>query len=146
MRISAKSEYATRALVDLTLHGRATPTPVHDIATRQNVPEKYLVQILLVLKSAGLVESRRGVDGGYLLAKAPEEITLGEVIRVVEGPILPFKCFNDTTGENGAWPLRDNFCAMWAGIRDAVAESLDSRTFADLARDFDTQAPDMYYI
>ena len=147
MRLSAKSEYATRALVDLVLHDESgTPVQVRDIAERQNIPLKYLVQILLVLKSAGFVQSRRGVDGGYRLARPAETITLGEVIRAVEGPILPFKCFDATDGANGAWPLRENFCVLWSGVREAVAAVLDDHTFADLARDVQrTQSP-MYYI
>ena len=147
MRITAKSEYATRALVDLVLQGTENGhVQVRDIATRQNVPEKYLVQILLVLKHAGIVESRRGADGGYRLAKPAVEITLGEVVRAVEGPLMPLRCFTDADESNAAWPLREHACALWAGIRKEVADVLDSRTFADLARDFTREPSHMYYI
>lgn len=147
MRLSAKSEYATRALIDLVLHAEGgAPVQVRDIAERQNIPLKYLVQILLVLKSAGLVESRRGVDGGYRLAQPADRVTLGEVIRTVEGPILPFKCFDADDGANGAWPLRENFCALWSGVREAVTAVLDGHTLAELARDVQRVRSPMYYI
>jgi len=146
MRISAKGEYATRAAIDLALHGASgEPIQVREIAERQNVPLKYLVQILLVLKNAGLLESRRGVDGGYRLAKAPEHISLGEVVRAVEGPILPLKCFDEADNGNTAWPLRQNFCALWEHVRTSIADVLDNVTLADLARDFQETSP-MYYI
>lgn len=146
MRISAKGEYATRALVDLALReDPTTPVQVRDIATRQNIPMKYLVQILLVLKSAGLVESRRGVDGGYRLARPADAISLGEVVRAVEGPILPLKCFDDRDGANSAWPFRNNFCSLWGTVRDSISDVLDGVTLSDLARQF--EEPDhMYYI
>ena len=147
MRITAKSEYATRALLDLVVQGMENGhVQVRDIAERQNVPEKYLVQILLVLKNAGLVESRRGADGGYRLAKAPEQITLGEVVRAVEGPLMPLRCFTDADEANAEWDLRQNSCSVWAGIRQQIADVLDSRTFADLAAEFTSEPTHMYYI
>ncbi len=147
MRITAKSEYATRALLDLVLHGDTNGhVQVRDIAGRQNVPTKYLVQILLVLKNAGLVESRRGADGGYRLAKPPAEITLGEVVRAVEGPLMPLRCFTDADPSNATWGFRQNSCSLWAGIRKDIADVLDSRSFADLAQDFAREPSQMYHI
>ena len=147
MRITAKSEYATRALLDLVLQGDTNGhVQVRDIARRQNVPTKYLVQILLVLKNAGLVESRRGADGGYRLAKPAEEICLGAVVRAVEGPLMPLRCFTDADSSNADWKFRDDSCSLWAGIRQEIADVLDSRTFADLARAFTTEPSQMYHI
>lgn len=147
MRISAKGEYATRALLDLALReDQAQPVQVRDIAARQNVPLKYLVQILLALKNAGLVESRRGADGGYRLARAAGEISLGEVVRAVEGPILPLRCFDEQDNGNAEWPLRQNFCQLWNGVRESIANVLDGVSLAQLARDFADEPDQMYYI
>ena len=87
MRVSTRGDYASRALLSLALHGGDTPVSVRDIAARTGLPQPYLEQILLALKGAGLVRSKRGVGGGYVLARSPAEITLGEVVSAVDGPI-----------------------------------------------------------
>jgi len=88
MRISTRGDYASRALLSLALHGSAEgPTTVRDIAERTGLPQPYLEQILLSLKGAGIVRSKRGVGGGYILARSPSEITLAEIVRAVDGPI-----------------------------------------------------------
>ena len=96
MKLSKKSEYALRALLELTLvHGKAT-LQRHEIAARQHIPVEFLEQILLALKRAGLLSSRRGMHGGYGLLKSPEEVTLGQVIRVLDGPLAPIGCVSKT--------------------------------------------------
>ena len=96
MKLSKKSEYALRAILELTLvHGKAT-LQRHEIAARQHIPVEFLEQILLALKRAGLLSSRRGMRGGYGLLKSPEEVTLGQVIRVLDGPLAPIGCVSKT--------------------------------------------------
>ncbi len=102
MRISTRGDYACRALLSLALHADETgPTSVRDIAERTGLPQPYLEQILLALKGAGLVRSKRGVGGGYVLARAPAEIRLSEIISAVDGPI--------TLGDFGQ-PHQDGAC------------------------------------
>ncbi len=102
MRISTRGDYACRALLSLALHADETgPTSVRDIAERTGLPQLYLEQILLALKGAGLVRSKRGVGGGYVLARAPAEIRLSEIISAVDGPI--------TLGDFGQ-PHQDGAC------------------------------------
>ena len=89
MKVSTRGDYASRALLSLALHGeRSLPTSVRDVAERTGLPQPYLEQILLALKGAGLVRSKRGVGGGYVLARDPAEITLGEIVSAVDGPIV----------------------------------------------------------
>jgi Rrf2 family transcriptional regulator, iron-sulfur cluster assembly transcription factor len=87
VRVSTRSEYAARALLSLALHGEDRPTSVKEIAERTGLPQPYLEQILLSVKGAGLVRSKRGVGGGYVLARAPESITLEDIFTAVDGPL-----------------------------------------------------------
>ena len=87
MKVSTRGDYAARALLSLALHGSDHPTSVKEIAERTGLPQPYLEQILLALKGAGLVRSKRGVGGGYVLARAPEDIRLSEIVSAVDGPI-----------------------------------------------------------
>src|SRR3546814_15317507 len=87
MRVSTRGDYASRALLSLALGGVDTPVSVRDIAARTGLPQPYLEQILLALKGAGLVRSKRGVGGGYVLARSPEDITPGDIVSSADGPI-----------------------------------------------------------
>src|ERR687884_2327145 len=87
VKVSTRGDYATRALLSLALHGSERPTSVKEIAERTNLPQPYLEQILLSVKGAGLVRSKRGVGGGYVLARPPDEITLAQIVTAVEGPL-----------------------------------------------------------
>src|SRR5579862_9029020 len=87
MRVSTRGDYASRALLSLALHDLGEPTSVRDLAERTGLPQPYLEQILLTLKGAGLVRSKLGVGGGYVLAREPTEITLAEIVSAVDGPI-----------------------------------------------------------
>ncbi|MET0727711.1 MAG: Rrf2 family transcriptional regulator [Acidimicrobiales bacterium] len=134
MKVSTRGDYASRALLSLALHGEEVgPTSVRDIAERTALPQPYLEQILLALKGAGIVRSKRGVGGGYVLARPPEEITLGEIVSAVDGPIA--------VGDFGE-PHQDGACdhegqcvllAVWAGISARMRDHLDSFTLADIA-------------
>jgi Rrf2 family protein len=134
VKVSTRGDYAARALVSLALHAEASgPTSVRDIAERTGLPQPYLEQILLAVKGAGLVRSKRGVGGGYVLARPPEEITLADIVSAVDGPIA--------VGDFGA-PHEDGACdhegqcvllAVWAGISAQMRAHLDSFTLADIA-------------
>jgi Rrf2 family iron-sulfur cluster assembly transcriptional regulator len=133
MRVSTRGDYACRALLSLALHGEAGPTSVRDIAERTGLPQPYLEQILLALKGAGLVRSKRGVGGGYVLARAPSEITLAEVVSAVDGPI--------TLGDFGE-PHQDGACdhegqcvllAIWSAVGQHMRHHLAGYTLADVA-------------
>src|ERR671933_376726 len=90
--LSSRAKYATRALLDLSLQAGHGPVQIHDIAERQNIPIKFLEQILLSLKRFGFVQRRKGPGGGYFLAKPAREITLGAVVRAIDGPLAPISC------------------------------------------------------
>src|SRR6266478_9056272 len=94
MRVTAKGEYATRAVLHLALQYPEVVT-IHEIAARHRIPLKYLEQILLELKRGGILESRRGVNGGYTLARAPEKISVGEVLRIVDGAFAESSCIHN---------------------------------------------------
>ena len=132
MRISTKGDYATRALQDLALHYDKGPVPIEAIARRQALPVRYLEQLLLNLKRAGFLGSKRGVNGGYYLAKAPREITLGQILRVVDGPIVPIFCVDDPPREHcdqeQGCVLRD----VWSNVREAVSAIVDHTTLEDI--------------
>jgi Rrf2 family protein len=126
MRISARCEYACRALLELSLHWpNPEPLRIHAISKRQNIPMRYLVQILIQLKRLGLVSSIRGKAGGYNLAKSPNKISLGEVMRQTGGPLLP-------VSDSG---IKKNsvFTTIWKEVEDAMAKVLDKVSFEDIA-------------
>lgn len=123
-----------RALLDLSLREDAKATLIQDIAERQNIPLKFLQQILASLKVAGLLQSRKGPGGGYVLAKPPQEITLGAVIRAMDGSISPISCVSVTNYSECGCPNPDT-CVLrvsFKEVRDAMAQVLDQTTFADL--------------
>ena len=126
MNISVKGEYALQAIFDLATQEGGEPVKIANIAKRQNIPQKFLELILAGLKQGGFVESRRGAEGGYLLARAPEAITVGEVLRFVEGP-----------GNGKGRPRRKietPFTSVWDRVDRSVSEILDKTTCADLIR------------
>ena len=132
--ISSRARYATRAILDLSLRG-GTTTLIQDIADRQNIPLKFLQQILVALKGAGFVSSRKGPGGGYALARKPESITLGAVIRAMDGGVAPISCVSVNAHAECGCP-RPETCALRAkfrDVRDAMAAILDRTTFAELA-------------
>jgi Rrf2 family transcriptional regulator, cysteine metabolism repressor len=138
MKLSKKSEYGLRALLELTLaHGSAT-LQRHDIAARQHIPIEFLEQILLALKRAGLLSSRRGARGGYILIKQPKEISLGQVIRILDGPLAPIGCVSKTAYQKcGDCPYTNKTqCPVqqvMGAVRDAIADILDNCSLADFA-------------
>ncbi|HXK03992.1 MAG TPA: Rrf2 family transcriptional regulator [Verrucomicrobiae bacterium] len=124
MHLSVKGEYALQALFDLASQRAGEPVRIADIAQRQKIPQKFLELILAGLKQAGFVESRRGAEGGYLLARPAESLTVGEVLRFIEGQ-------GRSRGKRkGETP----FCDMWQQVDQAVSGVIDHTTFADLLR------------
>ncbi len=132
--LSSRAKYATRAMLDLTLHEEDRAVQIGDIAARQNIPVKFLEQILLALKRQGFVQSRKGPGGGYLLARAPREITLGAVVRAMDGPLAPMSCVSVSGFMECGCPDPETcgLRAIWKEARDALAEVLDGTTFADI--------------
>jgi len=132
VKVSTRGDYASRALLSLALHDEAGPTSVRDIAERTGLPQPYLEQILLALKGAGLVQSKRGVGGGYVLARSPAEITLGQIVAAVDGPIVAGDFGEPHT--NGACD-HEGQCVLlgvWADVGRAMRTHLDSFTLADM--------------
>ena len=136
MRFSKKSEYGLRALIELTAAYGKDPLPRHQIAARQHIPLVFLEQILLALKHAGLLASTRGVSGGYALIKPPSKVTLGRVIRTLDGPLAPIGCVSKTAykkcddcpyAKKTYCPLQD---AM-GEVRNAIADILDNYSLED---------------
>jgi len=124
MNISVKGEYALQAIFDLAAQRPGEPVRIGDIARRQAIPQKFLELILAGLKQGGFVESRRGAEGGYLLARTSDSITVGEVLRFVEGP-QQGKHRPRRKGETA-------FSDMWKQVDLAISGILDKTTFADL--------------
>ncbi len=129
MRISAKGEYAIKAMLDLAMHRGRALVPIQEIATRQAIPQRYLEQVLLALKRAGLLTSKRGSTGGYHLSKAPGEVTVGAVLRAVEGGSAPFEGGPEGR-RHGAHAL--DLEELWEEIADAVTGVVDRWTLEDL--------------
>jgi Rrf2 family protein len=133
MRVSTRGDYASRALLSLALRdAHGTPTSVRDLAERTGLPQPYLEQILLNLKGVGLVRSKRGVGGGYVLARSADAITLAEIVAAVDGPIA--------AGDFGE-PHKDGACdhegqcvllGVWADVGNHMREHLSSFTLADM--------------
>ncbi len=132
MRLSTKGEYASRAMLELARFYDKKPLHIRDIAKAQDVPQRFLEQILLQLKRAGYLRSRKGPDGGYSLSRPPGEITVAEVIRVMDGPLAPIDCVSVTAHEVCPHERSCGLKGLWKEVRDVVAEILEKTTFADL--------------
>ncbi len=134
MRISFKGDYALKTLLDLAVKSDDGAVKISDIAKRQDIPLKYLEQLLLQLKGAGFVKSKRGKDGGYLLAMPAGKITLGEVIRVMEGFTSPITCVSRSCFSRCADEKKCPFRSTWEKVRDRVNAIVDTTTIADIAQ------------
>ncbi|MCD6552411.1 MAG: Rrf2 family transcriptional regulator [Anaerolineae bacterium] len=133
MRFSARERVGLRAMVELAQRYGAGPVPLSEVAAAQEVSLSYLEQVIGPLRRAGLLTSTRGASGGYTLARPPAAITVGDVIRVLEGAIVPIRCVTDQTCSPPC-ALEDR-CAtrsVWEIVRDRLTETLDGITLADL--------------
>jgi Rrf2 family protein len=131
VRVSAKTDYALRAVVELASSNGDTPVKGERLATSQNIPLRFLENILLQLRHAGLIESRRGADGGYKLARPADEIALADVIRAIDGPLAGVSGARPETldFQGSSEPLRD----VWVAVRAALRSVLERVTVADVA-------------
>ncbi len=132
MTISQKCQYAVRAILELAKQYGVGPIKTGQIAAKQAIPQRFLENILNELKPTGIIESRRGINGGYLLARDPGKLTVGEIIRLIEGPVEVVKCISDKN--TPSCPLKDK-CALlglWKKANKAVEEVYDSTTFKNL--------------
>jgi Rrf2 family iron-sulfur cluster assembly transcriptional regulator len=126
VKVSTRGDYAARALLSLALHGSDRPTSVKEIAERTGLPQPYLEQILLAVKGAGLVRSKRGVGGGYVLARPPVEITLADILAAVDGPLTTLMGEHDHC--EGHCILQE----VWVGVSDETRQILERFTLAEL--------------
>jgi len=135
MRLSKRGEYGLRAMISLAEAQKDSPTgmvQIKEISAREQIPSKFLEQILLALKNAGLVHSKMGVGGGYYLAKPPKEITLGQIVRTLDGPLAPIKCVSQMAYEPCGCPDEET-CGLrmvMGDVRNAITNILDKTTLA----------------
>ncbi len=131
MKISTKGRYALRLMLDLAIHNTGEPVRIKDIAARQEISDKYLEQIISSLNRAGYVKSIRGPQGGYRLTKAPEQYTVGMILRLTEGSLAPVACLDDEVNSC----TRQDTCAtlkLWKMVNDSVSSVVDKVTLANL--------------
>jgi len=132
MKLSTKGKYGVRAVFEIARHFGKGPITIKEISERQGISFSYLEQILHKLGKAGLIESVRGPAGGYLLGRKPQELTIGDIVRVLEGPIALSHCLEP--GESGDCYQTDDCVArmVWAKVGEKIEEALDSISFQDL--------------
>jgi len=136
MKLTLRGEYTLRALVVLGLQYQQGIVRIQTISEQQNIPKRFLEQILNDLKSACVVESKRGVAGGYRLAQAPDQVTLAHVIRHMEGALAPVSCVSERFYEKCSCPdeARCGIRSVMKEVRDAIAKILENFTVADLCQ------------
>lgn len=141
MRLSKRGEYGLRAMIFIAtaLHKHQAENglvPIKDISEKENIPAKYLEQILLTLKNAGLLHSKMGVGGGYYLGKPAAEITFGQIFRVLDGPVAPIRCVSHMAYEPCGCP-DERTCGLrltMLDVRNAIANILDKTSLADVVQ------------
>ena len=133
MRISYRGDYALKAMLELSLkYGHGEAVSINEIASSGDMPKNFLEQILLALKNGRFVKSKRGVNGGFYLARSPKDITVGEVIRFIEGPTAPISCVEE--GYKGCKDLKNCiFRDVWKEVGQAISLVIDTLTFEELA-------------
>ena len=134
MRVSKKTDYALRALFTLVDHYGGTPIPIRELARRNDVPKRFLEQIMLALKAKGWVDSTAGIRGGYVLARSPEKITMGEVVRHFDGILAPIDCVSVTGYQRCSQEPLCRFRRVFFDARNYVANLMDRSTLAEVAK------------
>ncbi|MCM1115521.1 MAG: Rrf2 family transcriptional regulator [Clostridium sp.] len=145
MKISTKGRYALRLMLDLAENQKDGYVALKDIAQRQDISKKYLEQIVPLLNKSGILRTTRGFQGGYMLAKAPDKYTVGDVLRITEGSLAPVACLDY---EPNSCDKCDT-CAtlpIWKGLYDVISEYLDSITLQDIIDKHNARQIDEYYI
>lgn len=141
MKISTKGRYALRIMIDLAIHDSGELIPLKEIAKRQDITQKYMEQIVTPLSRAGFVSSVRGSNGGYRLAKKPSEYTCGDILRVMEGPLVPVACLEN---ETNTCPRADHCLTLpfWEGLKKVINDYVDATTLEDLVNHYLQQQSD----
>lgn len=142
MKMSTKGRYGLRLMLDIALHSGERPVALKDVAARQEISEKYLEQIIIKLSKADLVRGTRGARGGYVLSREPEQISVGDILRVVEGNLSPVDCA-DCSGQSEC--SRADSCItidLWRDMKAALESVVDNRTLADLVASYHKKNPD----
>ncbi len=138
MKLSTKGRYGVTAMYDLALHMGQGPISLKSVAARQQISEHYLEQLMGQLRKAGLVKSTRGAQGGYLLVKQPTEITVGDIVRVMEGPIAPVDCLLSNDPAASDYCPKTSRCVtrnVWQKVGESIEGVLDSITLSDLCQE-----------
>jgi Rrf2 family cysteine metabolism transcriptional repressor len=144
MKVTFKGDYSLKAVLDLALHYDKELVTAHEMAERIDAPVKFLEQILLDLKKGGFVESRRGKVGGYLLSRPADKITVGEVIRFVDGPLEPISCVRKDYSQCSDL-YKCVFRNIWQQVNEATSDIVDNITFEDLASRVDSRQKVLTY-
>jgi Rrf2 family protein len=134
MHISKKTDYALRALFTLVEHYNGTPIPIRELARRNDIPKRFLEQIMLALKAQGWVESLAGMRGGYVLAKSPTKITMGEVVRHFDGILAPIECVSLSGYKRCSQEPVCRFRRVFLDVRNYVTAVMDRSTLAEVAK------------
>ena len=134
MRISKRTDYALRALFTLLDHYRGAPIPIRELARRNDVPKRFLEQIMLDLKAQGWVDSVAGIRGGYVLARSPEKITMGEIVRHFDGVLAPIECVSVMGYKRCSQEPVCRFRRVFLDTRNYIAGVMDRATLAEVAR------------
>jgi len=144
MRVSKKTDYALSALFTLVEYFGRGPIPIRELSRRNDVPKKFLEQILLAMKKRGWVESLPGLRGGYVLAKKPDKITLGEVVRHFDGILAPIACVSTSAYKRCSQEPVCRFRRVFLNARNYVATLLDHATLADVAKGMPVGRPEVF--
>jgi Rrf2 family protein len=134
MKLSKKSDYALRAMIFLSLNYKKGAVQIKEISTKERIPQKFLENILLTLRKVGILNSKMGLKGGYELAKSPDLITLGEVIRALDGAIAPVDCVSKISYKPCSEEVTCVIRGVMMDIRNAITDVLDTMTFADMCK------------
>ena len=135
MSVSSKCYYAIRAVYALAEHNSQEPLKIAEIAEREKIPIRFLEVILSQLKGGGFVQSRRGAEGGYRLAKPAESITVGAIMRYVDGPIAPINCVSQSRPKECEFHGDCHFFGFWGRVRQSISDIVDHTTMADLVNE-----------
>lgn len=146
MKLSTKGRYGVKSMLDLALHNGEGPVALKSIAERQEISENYLEQLFATLRKAGHVKSIRGAQGGYIIAHDPKSITIGSILRALEGSLAPVECVLEDDPIKCSKSDRCVTKMVWEKIRDKVNEAVDSITLADLIEEYKLSNKDNAYV
>jgi Rrf2 family transcriptional regulator, cysteine metabolism repressor len=139
--VSQKCQYAIRAVFELSRRRGQNPTKISDVAEAQDIPLRFLEVILNQLRRAGFVQSRRGAEGGYLLARQPDKITIGEIIQFMDGPIVPVACMTEKAARDCSLHGNCVFIGVWKRAAKAISDVYDMTSFQDLINEHAEMQP-----